>query len=49
LAWANEVIRELQSLELVCTLKKQQLEAVAAKEKVAEITFNTSILVERGR
>jgi hypothetical protein len=49
LAWANEVIRELQSLELVCTLKKQQLEAVTAKEKVAEITFNTSILVERGR
>jgi hypothetical protein len=49
LAWANEVIRELQGLVLVCQLNETQLEAAAAKAKLTEIFFHTSILVEQGR
>jgi len=49
LAWANEVICALESLLLVSILKESQLEAAAAKAKLADIIFSTAILVERGR
>jgi hypothetical protein len=49
LSWASEVICALQSLLLICTLKKSQLEAESIKRRLEEIIFNTSILVERGR
>jgi hypothetical protein len=49
LAWANETIRELQSLLLICALKPPQLEVATAKARLTEVIFNTSVLVERGR
>jgi hypothetical protein len=49
LAWANDVIHELQSLLLICILRDPQLEEAAAKARLTDIIFNTSILVERGR
>jgi hypothetical protein len=49
LAWANEVIYELQTLLLLCILKEPELDVVVAKEKLQDAIFNTSILIERGR
>ncbi|HLH11431.1 MAG TPA: hypothetical protein VKV77_06065 [Methylovirgula sp.] len=49
LAWSNDVIRELQSLLLICVLGGDELEAATRKAKLTEILFNTSVLVERGR
>ena len=49
LAWANEVICALESLLLVAILKESQLQSAAAKAKLADITFRTAILIERGR
>jgi hypothetical protein len=49
LAWANEVIRELETLLLICVLKGAQLEPITAKTKLTEVLFNTAILIERGR
>jgi hypothetical protein len=49
LAWANEVIRELQSLLVICILKETQLELATAKARLTDVIFNTSVLVERGR
>src|SRR5687768_15206763 len=49
LIWANESIRQLQSLVLVCKLREEELDEVSTKEKLTDIIFNTSILVERGR
>jgi hypothetical protein len=49
LTWANEVIRELVSLWLLCNLDGQQPDDEAAKAKLTDIIFNTSILVERDR
>jgi hypothetical protein len=49
LTWANEVIRELQSLLLICMLDEDELDAATRKAKLTEIIFDTSVLVERGR
>jgi hypothetical protein len=49
LAWANEVIRELDSLWLVCIMREAELPLDAAQNRLREIIFNSSILVERGR
>ena len=49
LAWANEVIAELQTLALVCQLTEQHIGHDTAKQKITDVIFNTSILVERGR
>ncbi len=49
LTWANEVIRELQSLQLISLLDDNELGAAARKAKLTEIIFNTSVLVEQGR
>jgi hypothetical protein len=49
LVWATEVIRELQSLLVICMLKDPQLEPITAKARLTDVIFNTSILVERGR
>lgn len=48
-AWANEAIGQLESLLLVCLLKEPLLDATLATEKLKEVAFETSILVERGR
>jgi hypothetical protein len=49
LAWANEAIREFQSLVVICRLREEELDKARAKEKLLDIVFNTSILIERGR
>jgi hypothetical protein len=49
LTWANEVIRELQSLLVLCVLDEDELDATTRKAKLIDIVFNTSVLVERGR
>jgi hypothetical protein len=50
LAWAVEVISQLEGLLLVCIHKHHPLlSEEATKTKLAEIGFNTAILVERGR
>lgn len=49
LTWANEVIRELQSLLLICVLDDDDLDAATRKAKLTEIIFSTSVLVEQGR
>lgn len=49
LSWANEVIRSLESLLLVCILRDPPLEVSVAKSKLTEIIFDTAVLVERGR
>jgi len=49
LTWANEVIRELQNLSLICALDEKELDAATRKAKLTDIIFNTSVLVERGR
>ncbi len=49
LSWANEVIETMQSLVLVCSLDRTILDEATEKKKLLEITFNTSVLVERGR
>lgn len=49
LVWSNEVIRSLQSLLLICTLKSPPLDEAVVQTKLTEVIFDTSILVERGR
>jgi len=49
LTWANEVIKSLQSLSLICSLTESALDIKTATTKLAEIIFDTSVLVERGR
>ncbi len=49
LTWANEVIRHLQSLLLICVLDDDEVDAATRKAKLTEIIFNTSVLVEQGR
>ncbi len=49
LTWANEVIRELQSLLLICVLDDDDLDTATRKAKLTEIIFSTSVLVEQGR
>jgi hypothetical protein len=49
LAWANDAIRELQSLLLISMPDQNELVAAARKARLTDIVFNTSVLVERGR
>src|SRR5258708_29246730 len=50
LEWANEVIRELQTLLLLCILGEPELlDNEVVKEKLLDVIFNTSILIDRGR
>ena len=49
LVWANDVIHELRTVVLVCTLREPELDQVIAKEKLTQVIFNSSILIERGR
>jgi hypothetical protein len=49
LAWVNEAIHELQSLVIICRLNAEELDKAQTKDKLLDITFNTSILCERGR
>src|ERR1043166_2920823 len=49
LEWANDVIRELQTLLLVCILREPELDQLIVREKLTQVIFNTSILIERGR
>lgn len=49
LAWANDVIESLQNLALVLTLKENNLSSDRAKQRIEDIIFKTSTLVERGR
>jgi hypothetical protein len=49
LAWANEVIRTLQSLLLICVLDEDEVDAATRKTMLTQIIFDTSVLVERGR
>lgn len=47
--WANEVISALQTLQLLCMLPPARIGAKPWKEKLVQVIFDTSVLVERGR
>ncbi|WP_316980027.1 hypothetical protein [Shumkonia mesophila] len=49
LAWANQAIEALQTLRLLCAVKDPLLDEQMVKQKVADLVFRTSILVEQGR
>ena len=49
LAWATEVIRSLQSLLLICSLRPSQLGGKAATDRLTHVIFDTAALVEIGR
>jgi hypothetical protein len=49
LLWSNEVIRAMKTLVLICLHKEPHLDATTAKNKIVEVMFDTSILIERGR
>jgi hypothetical protein len=49
LAWSNSVIRNLQSLNLICQHRGEFLPHDVASQKLAEIFFETSVLAEQGR
>lgn len=49
LKWANEVIRNLQTLYLICFLAKDNYEETQVMEMQKQIAIDTSVLVEQGR
>jgi hypothetical protein len=49
LRWANEAIRALQSLYLVCFLGDATFDKAATKSMLAKFAVDTSVLVEEGR
>jgi hypothetical protein len=49
LKWANETIRSLQTLYLVCYLGDSAFDAKATKSLLAQVAIDTSVLVEQGR
>ena len=48
-AWSNDVIRNLQSLVLVCQRRTGSLSPDAERAKLVDIFFETSVLAEQGR
>ena len=48
-AWADRAIDALQSLVLLTSLRTDQIPAQAARERLTEIVFATSVLTEQGR
>lgn len=49
LAWSNEVIGVLETLLIISILKNPILDEKVVRDKVVNIIFETSILIERGR
>lgn len=49
LKWANETIRSLQTLYLVCFLGDSAFDAKSVKLMLAEAAVDTSVLIEQGR
>ena len=49
LSWSNSVIRNLQSLNLICQHRGDFLPHDVAAQKLMEIFFETSVLGEQGR
>ncbi|MEO6394537.1 MAG: hypothetical protein ABIO40_01330 [Devosia sp.] len=49
LRWANETIRSLQTLYLVCFAGETMFDAKEAKQLLAQAAVDTSVLVEQGR
>ena len=47
--WSNEVIRSLQSLVLITSEKINHSNLDLPQEKIFNVAFDTSILIERGR
>jgi len=48
-SWSNDVIRNLQSLVLVCQRPNGSLSPDAERAKLLDIFFETSVLAEQGR
>ncbi|MFZ3005154.1 MAG: hypothetical protein WA047_03185 [Phenylobacterium sp.] len=48
-SWADRAIQALQSLVLLTSLRTDQIPAEAARERLTEIVFATSVLTEQGR
>lgn len=49
LAWANQAIAALQSIRLITGTSRMHLDAQAERERLGQLMFDTSILVEQGR
>jgi hypothetical protein len=49
LAWASEAIAAMQSLRLITSSARTRLSEEQARERLGQLVFDTSILVERGR
>lgn len=49
LAWANEAIAAMQSLRIVTGSVRTRLSEEQARERLGQLLFDTSVLVERGR
>ena len=49
MTWSNNVIRNLQSLSLICQHRGEFLPQDIAGQKLMEIYFDTSVLAEQGR
>lgn len=49
LAWAQKVIENLQTLVLICQRRNAALSEEAARQKLLDIFFETSVLAEQGR
>jgi len=49
LAWSHEVIRNLQTLVLLCQRRNGSLSQDAERQKLVDIFFETSVLAEQGR
>jgi hypothetical protein len=49
LEWANAAIAAVQAVRLVAASERMKLDEAAARARMAELMFETSILVERGR
>lgn len=47
--WADRAIEALQSLVLLTSLRTDQIPAPAARERLTQIVFSTSVLTEQGR
>lgn len=49
LTWANEAIAAMQAVRLIAASRRMPLSEEAARARMGELMFDTSILVERGR
>jgi hypothetical protein len=47
--WSNAVIRNMQSLVLVCERRNESLSSEVERAKLLDIFFETSVLAEQGR